>query len=38
MTRRKIDVGSSEFGIDLEDDVGTILTFGVCNMFHLQVR
>ena len=38
MTRREIDIGATEFGVDLEDDIGAVLTFGVGNMFHLQVR
>jgi hypothetical protein len=38
MTRREIDVGATEFGVDFEDDVCAVLTFGVGNMFHLRVR
>ena len=38
MTGREIDVGATEFGVDFEDDVGAVLTFGVGNMFHLTVR
>ena len=38
MTGREIDVGATEFGVDFEDNVGAVLTFGVGNMFHLRVR
>jgi len=38
MTGREIDVSASEFGVNFEDDVGAVLTFGVGNMFHLQIR
>ena len=37
VTRREIDIGASELSIDFEDDVGAVLAFGVCNVFHLQV-
>jgi hypothetical protein len=38
VSRGKVDVGTTEFGIDLEDDVGTVLALGIGNVFHLVVR
>jgi len=38
VARRKVDIGATEFGIDFEDDVCTVLTPGVGDMFHLIVR
>ena len=37
MARWKIDIGSSEFGIDFENDIGAVLTFWIGDMFHLNV-
>lgn len=38
MSRGKVDVCTTEFGIDLEDDVGAVLALGIGNVFHLMVR
>jgi hypothetical protein len=34
----KVDVCTTEFGVDFEDDVRAILALGVGNVFHLIVR
>lgn len=38
MAGRKVDIGTAEFGIHFEDDVCTVLTLGIGDMFHLTVR
>jgi hypothetical protein len=35
VTGWKVDVGSSKLGIDLETNIGAVLTFGIGNMLHL---
>jgi hypothetical protein len=36
VTRRKVDIGTSKFGVDLENNVCAVLTFGIGNVFHLK--
>jgi hypothetical protein len=36
MTRWKVNVGSSKFGIDFENDISAILAFRIGDMFHLN--
>jgi hypothetical protein len=33
---RKINVGTAEFGVDLETDIGAVLSFWIGDMFHLN--
>ena len=38
VTGWKVDIRTTKFSINLEANVGAVLTFGVGNMFHLRVR
>ena len=38
MARRKIDVGTTQLGVDFENNIRTVLALGIGNMFHLAVR
>jgi hypothetical protein len=35
VTGWKVDIRTTEFGINLEANVGAVLTFGIGDMFHL---
>ncbi len=37
MTRWEVDIGTTKFGVEFENNVGTVLTFWVSNVFHLTV-
>jgi len=37
MSRREVDIGTAKFGVEFENNVGTILTFWISNVFHLTV-
>jgi hypothetical protein len=36
MTRREVDIGATELGVELENNIGAVLTFWICNVFHLR--
>jgi hypothetical protein len=38
VTRGKVDIGATEFGVDFETDVGAVLTFGIGDMLHLKLE
>ena len=36
MTRREVDIGTPELGVEFKDNIGTVLAFRIGNVLHLR--